>query len=751
MRLASHEQLRAVQAAAITAGLAREVLLTGLPSVVVASLPIAPTHAAQLLMDLDALNQIGVLMDGSVPLELWLKTAAVLAGPREESKVFEEALAGLQAKTSDQRRGAAAPSPVPPEGAARVVVFYAAADEPYARTLFNHLRSLERSGRLTVWSRDHVLPGARMARDAEAALTVAHLVVVLVSADFLATDALVEDALDAQRRGKRMLAVLVRPCLLEGTPFEGSVVLPRSGRALSAHRSPEDAYVEIVQAIEAAADAARRQNGRDSPPASPRTVGKPAVLPRPLVGKRIDEVFRRNGVPQATFVAPDQFEDVVFSLHALGRPLVIEGPTQAGKSTVVKKALETPALAGVPRRTIRCQSFAAAEELAAVLREGERLVGHVVIEDAHHLLDPQRFDPSVLRRLADVMKILADVDEPPGKLTLLGVSRVRWSFAEALPDLSDRMDVISMTAQRPELIRELVEKGQAAANVELTAAAEIVAQSLGSFRLAQEICYQLVHEAGIRGVPEAKVVIDTPPDAVRARVASGLAAELEAPMVKVAAADQGTARPGACLAMLALLAVAPDLTVPIGAAWEQYPHLEPSFRWIQEGNLEKLITADLSIASILSYRAGALSAHDPRLRYHLQGLSWVRFAQLVGPFDIQQTPGQPVGIAPRSKPGGGGPAPLGAYAWTDENGILLHKLLLAAYDDAAAARHLLRTASVDLSGVADAAPAVFWADALDAAAKQGKLRSLLRRAIEDPLIAAYHGAIQRSATALGYA
>ncbi|MEO5729428.1 MAG: effector-associated domain EAD1-containing protein, partial [Byssovorax sp.] len=92
-----HATLLEVHEAAIGAGLnqVRGALLGGIDVALVAALPGSSTPAGQLLTDLDELNKLGRVPDGSVPLATWLTNALVLVGPRREAGVFQDALAAL--------------------------------------------------------------------------------------------------------------------------------------------------------------------------------------------------------------------------------------------------------------------------------------------------------------------------------------------------------------------------------------------------------------------------------------------------------------------------------------------------------------------------------------------------------------------------------------------------------------------------------------------------------------------------------
>lgn len=90
----SHPDILALHEAVVDAGLtdSRPDLLGGLHPSFVGSIPRSSAPAAQILADLNALNAVDSLTDGTTPLRLWLGNALRLAGPRAESAMFRDAL-----------------------------------------------------------------------------------------------------------------------------------------------------------------------------------------------------------------------------------------------------------------------------------------------------------------------------------------------------------------------------------------------------------------------------------------------------------------------------------------------------------------------------------------------------------------------------------------------------------------------------------------------------------------------------------
>lgn len=93
-RLLRHRILQ-LHELAITAGLNRSALLSGIDKNFVAQLRRSDDASSQLLHDLDELNAIDELEDGTVPLVLWLQNAVYLAKSRPEGRKFEAVLREL--------------------------------------------------------------------------------------------------------------------------------------------------------------------------------------------------------------------------------------------------------------------------------------------------------------------------------------------------------------------------------------------------------------------------------------------------------------------------------------------------------------------------------------------------------------------------------------------------------------------------------------------------------------------------------
>jgi MoxR-like ATPase len=103
-------------------------------------------------------------------------------------------------------------------------------------------------------------------------------------------------------------------------------------------------------------------------------------MPSPL----LEEVFKTSGVPPFTFVEPEEYADLILSLHTPGRGVVIEGPSGIGKTTAVETALTRLGMTGAvtklsARRPKDVEYIAALPDLGGT--------GIVIIDDFHKLKD----------------------------------------------------------------------------------------------------------------------------------------------------------------------------------------------------------------------------------------------------------------------------------------------------------------------------------------------------------------------------
>jgi hypothetical protein len=135
-----------------------------------------------------------------------------------------------------------------------VFLSYVHEDEELLRQLEAHLSMLKREGLIATWCDRQIMPGADWAGVIDQHLEQASLILLLVSADFLASDYSyqieVKRALELHQAGKAVVIPLImRPTDWKNTPFAQLQALPTGAKAITDWSNQDNAFVDIVTGI----------------------------------------------------------------------------------------------------------------------------------------------------------------------------------------------------------------------------------------------------------------------------------------------------------------------------------------------------------------------------------------------------------------------------------------------------------------------------------------------------------------------
>ena len=121
-----------------------------------------------------------------------------------------------------------------------IFISYSHTDEAWKDRLATHLGVLQHEGLLDPWDDRRIGAGADWRQEIQQAIEQARVAILLVSADFLTSQFIVEQEAPRflerrQREGLHIVPVLVRPCPWQHVPWLCSIQSrPRDGRALAA-------------------------------------------------------------------------------------------------------------------------------------------------------------------------------------------------------------------------------------------------------------------------------------------------------------------------------------------------------------------------------------------------------------------------------------------------------------------------------------------------------------------------------------
>jgi hypothetical protein len=139
---------------------------------------------------------------------------------------------------------------------------YSHRDEQMKQELIKHLSPLQRTGLVAEWHDRRIEPGADWEREINLHLNRSHIILLLISADFIYSDYCygVEmiRALEREALGEaRVVPVILRPCDWHALPFGKLQGLPQDGKPVTTWSNQDEAYTDIVRGIRTVLEADR--------------------------------------------------------------------------------------------------------------------------------------------------------------------------------------------------------------------------------------------------------------------------------------------------------------------------------------------------------------------------------------------------------------------------------------------------------------------------------------------------------------
>lgn len=160
--------------------------------------------------------------------------------------------------------------PVPKQGAAtksgpiEVFFSYSHHDRPEMLNLEKHLSALKRLGLVAIWHDGQIAPGTNWFKSIHENLERAHVVILLISSSFIASDYCyskeMERAIERHKADDTtVIPVILKPCDWHGTSFSNLQALPAGGKAVTSWLHPDEAYTEVAKGIRAVVEQLARK------------------------------------------------------------------------------------------------------------------------------------------------------------------------------------------------------------------------------------------------------------------------------------------------------------------------------------------------------------------------------------------------------------------------------------------------------------------------------------------------------------
>ena len=152
----------------------------------------------------------------------------------------------------------------------QVFLSYSHADEKMRERLLVHLASLQREGWIEAWHDRRILPGQEWGQEIDRNLRSADVVLLLVSADFIASDYCWDvetmSALARHEAGEALVVpIILRPSDWHSAPFGKLQALPRDGKPVTNWGNRDEAWTDVARGLRKALEDLRARRTQSEP------------------------------------------------------------------------------------------------------------------------------------------------------------------------------------------------------------------------------------------------------------------------------------------------------------------------------------------------------------------------------------------------------------------------------------------------------------------------------------------------------
>jgi replication-associated recombination protein RarA len=195
----------------------------------------------------------------------------------------------------------------------------------------------------------------------------------------------------------------------------------------------------------------------------------------------IEEIYKTEGVPEFTFIKPPNYNEILVDIRTSGKPVIIEGQSGTGKTTIARKIIEQ----AFADNDFVYLSARKPEDIPRIVDISEgKAVGQFVIDDFH------RLDDSTQEKIANIVKLSAEYPNPDiyPKIVIIGINKVGSELIFLVHDIAKRCGIHRVLPANAEGIANLIKQGEERLNIRINDNGAILNESSGDYWLAQLLC-----------------------------------------------------------------------------------------------------------------------------------------------------------------------------------------------------------------------------------------------------------------------
>lgn len=157
----------------------------------------------------------------------------------------------------------------------KVFISYAHRDEDFRLELNDHLSNLQRQGLIAGWHDRQIVPGQEWADQIDQALNEAQIILLLVSARFLASDYCHDKEMGRaiERHNAKeavVIPIILSACDWQGTPFSKLQALPKDAKHIKSWPDRDEAWLDVVRGLRKVINGIRHSTPSEARPSDGR-------------------------------------------------------------------------------------------------------------------------------------------------------------------------------------------------------------------------------------------------------------------------------------------------------------------------------------------------------------------------------------------------------------------------------------------------------------------------------------------------
>ncbi|MCG6211099.1 TIR domain-containing protein, partial [Vibrio furnissii] len=331
----------------------------------------------------------------------------------------------------------------------------------------------------------------------------------------------------------------------------------------------------------------------------------------------IEEVYKTEGVPEFTFVRPPNYNEMLVDIRNPGKPVIIEGQSGTGKTTVAKKILDH----AFPNQEFTYLTARKASDVSEIIRisNGE-VTGRFIVDDFH------RLDNDVQERIANLIKIAAEEFDPAihPKIVIVGINKVGSELIYLVHDIAKRCGIHKVMPANENGIAELIQKGEEKLHVKIGNTEKILIESAGDYWLAQLLCQSICMMNDVIETSPYLKELTFDQDQLRKRLVSRLENNYSDPVKEFCRGKRFRSSNDPYYKLLRLIGTQDSSIVDLNELANAYPEFKGSINNIKERRISVLLESKPICEKYFYYNQETknFAIEDPALFYYLKHLEW---------------------------------------------------------------------------------------------------------------------------------